>query len=368
MSQTSPDAAAPPRPAAPPPPKPFFMKQPVMWRMVYALVPVLVAGIYFFGWRVLTLAAVCAAVGVATEYLTSRKRGQPVSAACLVTCGLYVLSLPSEMPFWMAAVGIIVGILFGKEFFGGFGRNFANPAIVGRAFVYVCFPVEMTGQFAPTFQGWPGGFAEWSFSRLSELPPYLASAGGTVIDAISAATPLVARRDFGYEAPLGNLFLGNISGTFKDAFAAHVLDAGSIGEVSAAVILVSAVYLLITKTANWRLMLSPLAGAAAAALLFRHLAGDAAVPGLAFTLASGGLAYAAVFMVTEPISGPKRPLAMYVYGAFIGFMIVLLRWKGQFAGAVGFAILLGNIVGPVLDIGAKAWEEKRKAAGAKEEQ
>src|SRR6056297_2400910 len=122
-------------------PKKRFMKQKNMVRVLYALAPILVAGIYFFGWRVLSLVAVCTAAGLLTEYITSRQRGAPISMACFVTCGLYSLSLPATCPYWVGIVGIVVAILFGKEVFGGFGRNFANPAIVGRTFVYVAFPV-----------------------------------------------------------------------------------------------------------------------------------------------------------------------------------------------------------------------------------
>jgi len=136
--------------------KRLFLRQPAMLRVVYSLIPILIAGIYFFGWRVLALLAVCLVGGLVTEWVMTRRRGKPISQACFVTVFLYTLSLPPTMPFWMALVGIVVGILFGKEVFGGFGRNFANPAIVGRAFVYVAFPIAMTGSFVPAFRGFPG--------------------------------------------------------------------------------------------------------------------------------------------------------------------------------------------------------------------
>jgi Na+-transporting NADH:ubiquinone oxidoreductase subunit B len=357
-----PEAAAKPgAPAsAPAKPKRLLMKQPVMSRMLYALAPVAAVGVYFFGWRVAALLAVTTVGGFATEWVMASRRGAPVSMACFVTCALYALSLPPTLPFWQAAVGVVVGILFGKEVFGGFGRNFANPAIVGRAFVYVAFPVEMTGSFVPAFRGWPGGLGAWSLAGLARAPEWLASAAKTGLDAVTAATPMWARRDFGVETPLLDLFLGNIGGAFRAEFGEKVLAAGSIGEVSAAVILLSAIYLLVTKTANWRLMLGPLLGATAVCLLAHHVAGVAKVPPLPVVLCSGGLMYAAVFMVTEPISAPKRKAAMWAYGLFIGAMIVLLRWRAQFAGAVGFAILLGNTVGPTLDIVATALEGRGK--------
>ena len=338
--------------------KKLFMKQAVMLRVCYALTPLLLAGIYFFGWRVLALTAVTIVAAVATEYVTSRQRGQPISMAVFVTAGLLALSLPPETPFWIAAVSVAVGILFGKEVFGGFGRNFANPAIVARAFAYVCFPHELTAAFEPAYRGFPGGFAKWSES-ISGLPDYLHNF--QVTDAITTATPMWARRNVGYETSLWDLATGQIGGTFQTQYETKVLAAGSIGEVSTILIVLAGVYLIWTKTANWRLTASMLLGAVAANVIFRILGGADKVPPLAFTLSSGALMYAAVFMVTDPVSAPKKKPSVWAYGAFIGFMLVLLRWRAQFSGAVAFAILLGNIVGPLMDVGVQAWEERMQS-------
>ncbi|HOD81541.1 MAG: Na(+)-translocating NADH-quinone reductase subunit B [Planctomycetes bacterium ADurb.Bin126] len=334
----------------------LFMKQAVMLRVCYALTPLLVAGIYFFGWRVLALLAVTVAAAVATEYVTSRQRGQPISMAVFVTAGLLALSLPPETPFWIAAVSVAVGILFGKEVFGGFGRNFANPAIVGRAFAYVCFPHELTAAFQPVYKGFPGGFARWSES-VSGLGDYLH--GFRVEDAVTTATPMWARRNVGFETPLWDLVTGQIGGAFQAQHDTRVLAAGSIGEVSAVLILLAGAYLIWTRTANWRLTAAMLLGATAANVIFRTLGGAEKVPPLAFTLSSGALMYAAVFMVTDPVSAPKKKTSLWAYGLFIGFMVVLIRWRAQFSGGVAFAILLGNIVGPLMDVGVQAWEDRR---------
>lgn len=349
-------------------PKRRFLKQPQMLRMLYALAPLAVVGVYFFGWRVLALLAACAAAGAATEWLMASRRGSPLTTANFVTCTLYALSLPPTMPFWMAAVGIVVGVLFGKEVFGGFGKNWANPAIVGRAFVYVAFPVAMTGRFVPAFRGWPGGFGHWSLHTLAQVPEWLAGAAKSGVDAVTAATPVLALRDFGHETPLWNLFLGSIGGTFPGGAGAKVLAAGSIGEVCAPLIILAGIYLLVTKTANWRLMLGPLLAASATVALLHHVLGVARVPSLPFSLCSASVLYACVFMVTEPVSAPRKRPAMWLYGCFIGVTIVLLRWLGQFAGSVSFAILLGNMVGPSLDLAVAAWQDRKrpkKAEGAR---
>lgn len=359
MSDAEPDQVKPNKP------KRLFMKQANMMRMLYALVPVLAAGVYLFGWRVLALVVVCTLVGLITEGITAGQRGQPISTACFVTCWLYALSLPPTMPFWMAAVGVVVGVLFGKEVFGGFGRNFANPAVVGRAFVYVCFPIASTGRFVPALWRWPGALARWSFATMGELPAWLnPGAKLALADAVTAATPMWARRDFGFDTPLADLFIGTIGRTFQGPYGTRVLAAGSIGEVSAMLCILAGVYLLATRTANYRLMLSPLLGAVGMAVVLRHVAGVDAVPPLGFTMCSGALLYGSVFMVTEPVSAPKQAGAMWLYGLFIGVMIVVLRWKSQFSGAVAFAILLGNIVGPLLDMGVGALRERRKAGAA----
>lgn len=342
-------------------PKKLFLKQAIMRRVVYALIPVLLAGIYFFGWRVLALLAVCTVGGVVTEWLFTRRRGKPISEAVFVTCFLYALSLPPTMPFWMAVVGIVVAIVFGKEVYGGFGRNFCNPAIVGRAFVYVAFPIRMTGSFVPAFRGLPGGFGRWSLATMAKAPAWLQDAATKGVDAMTAATPMWARRDFDYITPARDLFLGTIGGVFQGEYGTQVLAGGSIGETSALIILLSGAYLLWTKTANYRLTVSTLVGAVGACVLFRTIGGAEGVPPLPFTLFSGALLYGAVFMVTDPISAPKKQPSMWIYGAFIGVMIVFLRWQAQFAGAVAFAILFGNIIGPTVDMGVKAWEARQKA-------
>ena len=342
--------------------RPLLMKQAMMNRMLVALTPLLAAGIYFFGLRVAAMLAGICAVGFATEFITSRQRGQSVSMACFVTCWLYALSLPPTVPFWIAAVGIVVAILFGKEVFGGFGRNFANPAIVGRAFVYVCFPVDLTARFVPAFREFPGGFAHWSFESLTEAPAWLAEAGKSITDAISQASPMWANRDLGYEASSWDLAMGTIGGTFEHAGRTWVLSAGCIGEGCAVLIVMAALYLLATRTANWRLMLSGLVGLVAANVVCRNILGFnglGEVPPLHLTLLSGTTLYAVAFMVTDPVSAPKKKPAQFAYGALIGVLIVVLRWRGVFVAAATFSILLGNLVGPLLDMAATAWRERK---------
>lgn len=341
--------------------KPAFLKQPMMLRVLYALVPVALAAVYFFGWRVLAVVAVCGVFATLAEWAMLTGKNAKISQAAWVTAALYGLSLPPTVPYWIAAVGVVFGIVFGKMVFGGFGRNIFNPAVVGRAFVYVCFPVEMTGRFVPAFRGFPGGFAQWSWEALKELPAAWAASGLKVVDGITAATPMWSWRDYKVATSLWDLFTGQIGGLFEQAGHARLLAAGSAGEVSALAILLGAGYLLWTKTANYRLMAGALIGAVAMNLLLRNALGIAGVPPLPFTLLSGAFLYAAVFMVTDPISAPRIPLAMWIYGIFIGAMVVFIRWKAVFAGGVAFAVILGNTLAPSLDLWIKRYRDAKKA-------
>ena len=341
-----------------------FKRQKIMEKVLLALSPAAAGAVYFFGWRTLVMTLWVMAVACATEYFLAKRRGDPLTGSCLVTGALLGLALPPTLPFWMGAVGAVVGVAFGKELFGGFGRNVFNPAIVGRAFLYVSFPEEMTKWFIPAFQGGFGGLLSWGGRRTMDV-------NGHVMDALTAATPMWFRRDVGFPDTftiwdqIKQLFTGGIGGVFQgNDGAQHILGAGSAGEVSALLLMIGGIYLLYTKTANWRLVASSFAAAAAASLIFRHVMGADAVPPLLFTLFSGGLVYACFFMVTDPVSAPKNKQAQLWYGAFIGVMIVFFRWKAVFAGGVAFAILLGNTVGPTLDLIFKARDAKKKAKAA----
>jgi Na+-transporting NADH:ubiquinone oxidoreductase subunit B len=341
-----------------------MLKQKNMVRVLYALSPLVIAGVYFFGLRVLALILVSVVCGFCTEwYMQSLKKGK-VSYAVFVTSLLYALSLPPTTPLWIAAVGIIVAILFGKEVFGGFGKNVFNPAIVGRAFVYVSFPVELTGRFVPVFSGFTGGFARWSFTSLHKLPDTLASGALSVSDAITAATPMWSLRDFSFTTSWVQLLTGAVGGAFTANGKTRILAAGSIGEVSAALIVLAAIYLVITKTAQWRLMVATVTGATALTLFLRLLFGSDTVPPLEFSLFSGALLYGAVFMVTDPVSAPKLSLSQWMYGLFIGAMTVFFRYRSIFAGGLGFSILMGNMIAPSLDLWIKRFTAAKKGAAS----
>ena len=315
----------------------LYQWQSAMLRVVVSLVPIVVASVYLFGWRSLSIIVLCVGLGSFTEWLFCRARGEKISSAVFVTAFLLALTLPPTVPYMVAAVAVVVAIVFGKEVFGGFGRNVYNPALVGRCFVYICFPVAMTSQWLPPFSGFPAGFARWAGAA----------------DAVTRATPLVNIKAGEAAASLQNLLLGNV--------------AGSLGETSAVLIILAGIYLVATKTANWRIIVSCLAGGVVFSILFSWILGTASIPGPAVTLSAGAFLFGAVFMATDPISAPDTNLSRYVYGVGIGGLTVIIRGLSNFPGGVMFAIILMNTFAPIMDHYARKWKKARREARKKTE-
>ena len=312
--------------------KNYFLKQKIMTRVLISLLPVLLASVYFFGLRTLVLLAIVTITGIISEYSIMRLidgSKAKVSQALLVTCLLFTLTLPPNVPFWIAAVGIAFGVIFGKCVFGGFGRNIFNPALVGRSLIYVSFPAHMTISWVQPFSGFPGGFINWS--------------GG--VDAMTSATPMISLNKGGVITDHLHLFLGNIS--------------GSLGETSALLILVAAVYLIVTKTASWKIIASCLVSFAIFGSIL-YLTGVVAADPL-FSILSGGFLFAAVFMATDPISAPKQEASKYIYGALIGIVAMVIRAFSIFTEGIMFAILIVNAFVPLIDRNIKIINDKRKA-------
>ncbi|MBN1498660.1 MAG: RnfABCDGE type electron transport complex subunit D [Spirochaetes bacterium] len=285
-----------------------FTKQIMMRRMLFSLIPVFFFASYLYGWRVAALAAVVFTSGILTEYFFEKRQNKKVSEAVLVTCALYTLSLPPAVPFWIAAIGIIFAVFFAKEVYGGFGRNIFNPAIAGRLFIYISFPSVMTG-------GWmvPGNF-------------------GT-IDAVTSATPLETLKAGG-SLDLNNLITG--------------IHPGSLGESAVILILAAAVYLIATKTANWKIMFSVLVSAAVTSAAIGFLDSSLNINVLQYML-SGSILFVAVFIATDPVTAPKKPASVWIYGMIIGFTAIIVRTYSLFPEGTSFGILLGNTFAPLID-------------------
>ena len=310
-------------------PEKLFLMQQVMLRVCYALLPLVFASVYLFGWRSLAVVLVVLAFGIATEALFTLRQGKPITSAVFVTSLIFSLSLPPMIPFWMAVVGIVAGVALGKMVFGGFGQNVFNPAMVGRCFLYVTFPIEMTNQWASPLWGGAAGFGRWSLS----------------LDAVTRATPLVEGHK-GISVPLDQLFFGNT--------------AGSLGETSAFLILLGGIYLIYKKAAPWRLAVSCLIGGVLLSSVLHGL-GAAGVPSALVTLLSGSFLFGSVFVVTEPISGAKTPYGQWIYGFMVGGLTVVLRGFSNFPEGVMFSILIMNAFVPLIDQAVRRMQASKKA-------
>lgn len=298
-----------------------------MLRVCYALIPLVLASIYLFGWRSLALTGTVLFFGVITEALFTYPQGKPVTSAVFVTGLIFTLSLPPTIPIWMAIVGIVAGVAIGKMMFGGFGQNVFNPAMVGRCFIYITFPLQMTNRWVePIWGGW-GGFAHWS----------------TPLDTITKATPLVELRQGGLIA-WEDLFIGQIS--------------GSLGETSAVLILIGGLFIISKKAASWKLAVSCLLGGIFGSGILR-LAGFDNIPSPLATILAGSFLFGSFFVVTEPVSGAKTKSGQWIYGGMTGALIVVLRGFSNFSEGVMFSVLIMNAFVPILDQTVRRLQMKR---------
>jgi len=290
-----------------------------MTMVIIALVPCVLAAFYFFGLRFALMILVSYAAGGAVEVIFAMVRKENINEGFLVTGMLFPLILPPTLPFWMVGVGVAFGVFIGKELFGGTGRNVFNPALVGRCFLALAYPAKMSASWLGPGNGLTGRLFEY--------------AGASAVDSLSSATPLAMAKQ-GQFIGLWEMFLGNIS--------------GSAGETSAIAIILGGVFLLLTRVASWRTVASMLGS-------FVLLAGALgyAQPGtfgpVLWHLCAGGLLFGAFFMATDPVTSPITNTGKWFYGIIIGSVTVLIRNFTGYVEGVTFAILLGNIVAPILD-------------------
>lgn len=338
----------------------FIKWQLPMQRVLYALVPIVLSSVYFYGWRALLMVVVANATAFVAEYRFTRKDNQPCTSAAFVTGTLFGLGLPPLLPIWMVIMGTAFGIVFGKMVFGGFGKNVFNPALTGRAFIYISFGDWMTARgwthAIPGVQGrplFPGGFAAWTAT----------SSFGK--DALTQATPgswltwpetLLHERLLAEGEVLSDyftwihLFLGNT--------------AGVIGGTSALLVIAGGLYLLFTKTANYRIVVTAILGylISQSALHFSGALSStgtfAAAPQQA--LFAGSVLFAVFFYATDPVSAPKTNAARWIYGSFIGLIYPVLTTFSVWPAAAQFSILLANMFSPITDYAVNSLKGKKK--------
>lgn len=254
-------------------------------------------------------------VGIAWEILFAVKRGHEVNEGFFVTSILFALTCPPDIPLWQVALGISFGVVIGKEVFGGTGKNFLNPALVGRAFLYFAYPAQMSGD------------AVW-----------------VAVDGHTGATPLSVVASGGMDAMTQ-------SWTWTEAFIGSI--PGSIGETSTLAILLGMVLLLITRIASWRIMLGVFLGMVAFSTLLNTVGSDTnpafGMPWY-WHLVTGGFAFGMVFMATDPVSAAMTNGGKWAFGILIGVMTVLIRVVNPaFPEGIMLAILFSNLFAPLMD-------------------
>ncbi|MCK0171897.1 NADH:ubiquinone reductase (Na(+)-transporting) subunit B [Aliiroseovarius sp. S1123] len=279
--------------------------------------------LYFLPIYIVTLVA-----GGIFEVIFATVRKHEVNEGFLVSSMLYALIVPATTPLWQVALGIIFGVVIGKEVFGGTGKNFLNPALTGRAFLYFAYPAQLSGD------------SVW-------VP----------VDGFTGATALAVSASDGVQA------LAARGITWWDSFYGFI--PGSMGETSTLAAILGLIFLLVTKIANYRMVVGCLAGMIGFSLLLNAIGSDTnpmfAMPWY-WHLVLGGYAFGLVFMVTEPVSGAHTNMGRYIYGALIGFMVVMIRViNPAFPEGMMLAILFGNVFAPLIDYFVVQANIKRRA-------
>ena len=271
---------------------------------------------------------VCNMVGGLWEGLFAMVRKHEINEGFLVTGMLFPLTLPPTIPLWQVAIGISFGVVIGKEVFGGTGKNFLNPALTGRAFLYFAYPVEITGD------------AVW-----------------VAVDGFTYATPLGAAAADGMAAVTNTV-------TWTQAFLGTI--PGSMGETSTIACLIGAAILIATRVGSWQIIVSMTVATVVCAELLYAIGSDTNPMfqmNAAWHLVLGGYAFGCVYMATDPVSATMTPAGRWVYGALIGFMTVLIRViNPAFPEGVMLAILFGNVFAPAIDYVAIQANIKRRLA------
>ena len=317
VSQEKPEAPAPPQAAIHVAPSPHLSRRGVSTRrmmidVLIALVPVMAVAGWVFGWYALKQVGICVATCVAAEMVfTVMRRRCPmviVDGSAAVTGMILGLSLPWSAPWYVAVIASVVAIGIGKVVFGGLGQNLFNPAMVGRAFVMICF-AQALGAGAYIAESGAGG------------------------DAISQATPMTVLQAGG-KVELRPLLRGDVN--------------GSLGETSFLACLIGGLYLCIRRTAAWEIP----AGILLAVILIESIA-NLTDPQTNYTLMhhllGGALMFGAFFIATDPVSSPLTPCGRWVFGLGVGALVVLLRTCSNYPEGVMFAVLVMNSLVPLIN-------------------
>ena len=283
-----------------------------MYGVLIALIPAFLVSLYFFGIGALVVTLTSVLACVLFEYLIQKYLLKVKPSICdgsaILTGVLLAFNVPSNLPIWIIIIGALVAIGIGKMTFGGLGNNIFNPALVGRVFLLISFPVQMTT--------WP-------------VPDPLSM---NYLDAETAATPLgLMKQGLPVEAMTTDMLLGNIG--------------GSLGEISAIALLIGFTYMLIRRIITWHIPVSILV----TAFVFSFLVNGFDAEGALQQLLLGGMMLGAIFMATDYVTSPMTPRGMIIYGIGIGLLTIIIRRYGAYPEGMSFAILIMNAATPLIN-------------------
>ena len=309
-----------------------------MYGVIMAMIPAMLVGFYFFGLDAVRVTAISVLAAVGFEYLIQKFliKGEPTitDGSAIITGMLFAFNMPSNLPVWIILIGVFVAIGIGKMTFGGLGQNPFNPALVGRVFLLVSFPVQMTT--------WP---------KVSVL-------NFSMVDAETAATPLALVKEGLKNGESLSSLMEKIP-SIMDMFIGQV--GGSLGEISAVAIALGGAYMLWKKIISWHIPVAML-GTMAVFSGILHFANPEAYAGPAFHLLTGGAMLGAVFMATDMVTSPMTHKGMLIFGVGIGLLTILIRVFGAYPEGVSFAILIMNAFVPLINtyVKPKRFGEVRK--------
>ncbi|GAB1450302.1 RnfABCDGE type electron transport complex subunit D [Draconibacterium sp.] len=296
--------------------------QKIMYRVVYAMIPALAWSVFVFGLDALRVTLIAVVACLAFEYVIQKYllkiKPMITDGSALITGILLAFNVPSNIPWWIIVIGALAAIGIGKLSFGGLGNNIFNPALVGRVFMLISFPVQMTS--------WPVNAQSGIDAVTSATPLSIIKEGitnGTAISEITQKLPTTA-----------DMLFGNIG--------------GSLGEISALLLIIGGLYMLFTKVITWHIPVSIIATVALVAAIF-WLANPAVYINPVYHVLTGGLMLGAIFMATDMVSSPMNPKGQIFYGVGIGVITISIRMFGSYPEGISFAILIMNAVTPLIN-------------------
>ena len=319
----------------------------IMLRVIIALLPAVIYSIVLFGAKVIVLYLASIITCVLSTVIVKKIRKKPLlpDYAVIITAILLVMTLPPSSTVTMAVIGSIVAIVFAKEVFGGLGSNIFNPALVGRAFLQVAFPAQMTMYTPPTRVPFLDLFSAGLHNLVNTVT------GGTqtidMMNALTQATPLTFMK-FTYNANISTSLAEQIG--FESHYYLQMLlgsTAGAIGETSFLLLLIGGIFLLVTKTIDWRIPLGMFISLVVVSLIL-CLGMPGRFPSPIYHVLAGGFALGAFFMATDMVTCPSSHLGAWIYALLIGAVLAILRAFGASPEYMMYSILIGNMFMPLI--------------------